>query len=39
MPADPAHAAAEKSGAELLYSEDLQHGQRIAGLLIHNPFL
>lgn len=32
-------AAAEKSGAELLYSEDLQHGQRIAGLLIQNPFL
>jgi len=31
-------AAAEKSGAALLYSEDLQHGQRIAGMLIQNPF-
>ena len=31
-------AAAEKSGASLLYSEDLQHGQRLAGLLIQNPF-
>lgn len=32
-------AAAEKSGASILYSEDLQHGQRIAGLSIQNPFL
>ncbi len=32
-------AAAEKSGAEILYSEDLQHGQRIAGVLIQNPFV
>ena len=32
-------AAAEKSGAELLYSEDMQHGQHIAGLLIQNPFM
>lgn len=32
-------AAAEKSGASILYSEDLQHGQHIAGLLIQNPFV
>jgi predicted nucleic acid-binding protein len=32
-------ASAEKSGAALLYSEDLQHGQRIAGVLIQNPFI
>jgi predicted nucleic acid-binding protein len=32
-------ASAEKSGAAVLYSEDLQHGQRIAGLVIKNPFV
>ena len=32
-------ASAERSGAEILYSEDLQHGQRIAGVLIQNPFV
>jgi predicted nucleic acid-binding protein len=25
-------------GCKRLYSEDLQHGQRIEGLLIFNPF-
>lgn len=32
-------AAAERSGANELISEDLQAGQRIAGVLITNPFL
>lgn len=32
-------AAAEKAGASELLSEDLQHGQRIAGVTIVNPFL
>lgn len=32
-------ATAERSGACELLSEDLQHGQRIAGLVIINPFL
>ena len=31
-------AAALESGAELLYSEDLQDGRRLAGLTIRNPF-
>lgn len=31
-------ASAEASGAELLYSEDMQHGQKVAGLEIRNPF-
>ncbi|MBI2305983.1 MAG: PIN domain-containing protein [Rhodocyclales bacterium] len=31
--------SAEAAGCELLYSEDLQHGQRIAGLTICNPFV
>jgi predicted nucleic acid-binding protein len=31
-------ASAEASGAELLYSEDMQHGHKVAGLEIHNPF-
>jgi predicted nucleic acid-binding protein len=30
-------AAAEQSGAETLYSEDLNHGQVIAGVRIVNP--
>lgn len=32
-------AAALQSECGLLYSEDLQHGQEIEGLLIKNPFL
>lgn len=31
--------AANSSGAQKLLTEDLQHGQRIDGLEIHNPFL
>lgn len=31
-------ASAEATGCELLYSEDLQHGQQVAGLTIVNPF-
>lgn len=31
-------ASAEGAGCELLYSEDLQHGQQVAGLTIVNPF-
>ena len=31
-------ASAEASGAEVLYSEDMQHGQKVAGLEIRNPF-
>jgi predicted nucleic acid-binding protein len=30
--------AARRSGADRLLSEDLQHGRRIAGLTIENPF-
>jgi predicted nucleic acid-binding protein len=32
-------AAALQSECGLLYSEDLQHGQTIEGLLIENPFI
>ncbi len=32
-------AAALESGCEILYTEDLQHGQQIEGLTITNPFL
>lgn len=32
-------ASAEAAGAELLYSEDMQHGQKVAGLEIRNPFV
>jgi len=32
-------AAAEESGAGVLLSEDLQHGQVIAGVRVVNPFL
>lgn len=32
-------AAAEKSGSQVLYSEDLQHGQRIGNIRVMNPFL
>ena len=31
-------ASAEAAGASILYSEDLQHGQQVAGLTIRNPF-
>lgn len=31
--------AARRAGASRLVSEDLQHGRRIAGLVIANPFL
>lgn len=31
--------AARRAGADRLVSEDLQHGRRIAGLLIVNPFV
>lgn len=31
-------ASAEASGCEVLYSEDMQHGQQVAGLTICNPF-
>jgi len=31
--------AARRGGASRLVSEDLQHGRRIAGLVIANPFL
>ena len=31
-------ASAEAAGAELLASEDLQHGQTIAGVTVMNPF-
>lgn len=31
-------AAALEAGCKTLYSEDLQHGQRIEGLIIENPF-
>ena len=31
-------AAAQESGCTRLYSEDLQHGQQIEGLIIENPF-
>jgi predicted nucleic acid-binding protein len=32
-------AAALEGGCDTLYSEDLQHGRRFAGLAIVNPFL
>ena len=32
-------ASAEQDGAERLYSEDLNHGQQIAGVVICNPLL
>jgi predicted nucleic acid-binding protein len=31
-------AAAKQADCNRLYSEDMQHGQRIGTLLIHNPF-
>ena len=32
-------AAALEAGCSRLYSEDMQHGQRIHGLTIENPFI
>ena len=32
-------AAALEAGCKTLYSEDLQHDQRIEGLCIQNPFI
>ncbi|WP_292994765.1 hypothetical protein [Nitrosomonas sp.] len=32
-------AAALESGCTRLYTEDLQHGQKIDGLVIENPFI
>lgn len=32
-------SAALDAGCSMLYSEDMQHGQLIDSLLIHNPFL
>jgi predicted nucleic acid-binding protein len=32
-------AAALQAGCSILYSEDLQHGRRIEGLTIRNPFV
>jgi predicted nucleic acid-binding protein len=32
-------AAAARSGATRLFSEDLNHNQRIAGVLVVNPFV
>jgi len=32
-------AAALQAGCDVLYSEDMQHGQIIESLRIHNPFL
>ena len=32
-------AAALQSGCRILYSEDLQHGQRFGGLTVENPFV
>ena len=31
-------AAAELAGCRIVYSEDMQHGQRVGGLTIVNPF-
>jgi predicted nucleic acid-binding protein len=31
--------AAESAGCEVLYSEDLSHGQKYGGVLVVNPFL
>ena len=31
-------AAAEQAGCDVLYTEDLQHGARIAGVEIRNPY-
>jgi len=31
-------AAARRSGSDILYSEDLQHGQVLEGVTVINPF-
>lgn len=31
--------SAARSGANVLYTEDLNHGQKIAGVVVYNPFL
>jgi predicted nucleic acid-binding protein len=31
--------AAVAGGCQLLYTEDLNHGQKIRGVLVHNPFI
>jgi predicted nucleic acid-binding protein len=31
-------AAAQEAGCSILYSEDMQHGQRVDDLRIENPF-
>jgi predicted nucleic acid-binding protein len=31
-------AAAESGGAEVLYTEDLNHGQRYGAVVVQNPF-
>ena len=31
-------AAASHAGCQVLYTEDLQHGQRFGGLVVRNPF-
>ena len=36
---DAQAAAALKAGAERILSEDLNSGQKIAGILVENPFL
>jgi predicted nucleic acid-binding protein len=32
-------SAALQAGCDLLFTEDLQHGQRFGGLQVKNPFL
>jgi predicted nucleic acid-binding protein len=32
-------SAAKQAGCETVYTEDMQHGQTLDGVLIHNPFL
>jgi predicted nucleic acid-binding protein len=32
-------ASASEAGCKILYTEDLQHDQRVVGLVIQNPFL
>jgi predicted nucleic acid-binding protein len=32
-------AAAIDAGCQTLYTEDMQHGQRVGGLIIRNPFM
>ncbi len=32
-------AAAELAGCDVLYTEDMNHGQRIGGVTIRNPFM